>query len=62
MSKNDITKIKSTVRQYCLAANTDDPEAWENTLDSKALWLPPDAPKLVGRKAVVAYPTCFRYV
>jgi uncharacterized protein (TIGR02246 family) len=55
MSKKEIAKIKSTVRQYCAAANTDDPAAWEKTLDSKALWMPADAPRLRGRKAVMAF-------
>ena len=55
MSKNDVAKIKSTVRQYCTAANTDNPDAWVKTLDEKILWLPPDAPKFVSKKAILAF-------
>jgi len=55
MSKKDVAKIKSIVRAYCAAANSDNPDAWQKTLDDKVLWLPPDAPKLMGRKAVVAF-------
>jgi ketosteroid isomerase-like protein len=55
MSKNDVAKIKSTVRKYCAAANAGDPDAWEKTLDGKAVWLPPDAPRLVGSKAVMGF-------
>ena len=53
--QNDIAKIKSTIRQYCTAANAGDPDAWGKTLDSKALWMPPDAPKLAGKKAIIAF-------
>ena len=55
MSKNDVAKIKTTVRKYCAAANAGDPAAWEKTLDGKAVWLPPDAPRLVGSKAVMTF-------
>ena len=55
MSKTDVAKIRSTVRQYCAAANTDNPDAWGKTLDNAASWLPPDAPRLSGKKAVVPW-------
>src|SRR5262245_15811620 len=55
MSKKDIAKIKSVVRQYCTAANTDNLDAWQKTLDQKVLWMPPDASRLSGRKAVAAF-------
>jgi uncharacterized protein (TIGR02246 family) len=55
MSKSDVAKIKATVRAYCTAANSDNPQAWGETLDNKASWLPPDAPRLRGKKAVLAF-------
>ena len=55
MSKNDIAKIKATVRQYCAAANSGNPDAWGATLDTKASWLPPDNPRLKGKKAIMAF-------
>lgn len=55
MSKKDIAKIKSTVREYCTAANTDNPAAWGKTLADNVVWMPADAPRLVGKKAVMAF-------
>ena len=55
MSKKDIAKIKSTVRAYIKAANTDNPDAWEKTLDPGILWMPPNAVRVKGRKAVMAF-------
>ena len=55
MPKNDIAKIKATARAYCAAANSGNPEAWGETIDSKAVWLPPDNQRLKGRKAIVAF-------
>src|SRR5262245_16566742 len=55
MSKNEVAKIKQTVKQYCAAAKADDPAAWEATLDGKVSWLPPNAPRLKGKKAVMAF-------
>ena len=55
MSKKEIAKIKSTVRQYCAAANADDSIAWEKTLDGNVVWMPSDAPRLVGKKAVMTF-------
>jgi ketosteroid isomerase-like protein len=55
MAKNDIAKIKETARDYCAALKADDPAAWGATLDGKVTWLPPDAPRLKGKKAVVAF-------
>jgi len=55
MSKNDIAKIRSTVRAYIKAANTDNPEAWEKTLDPAIVWMPAGAPRLKRRKAVMTF-------
>ena len=52
---NEIAKIKSTVRAYIKAANTGNPDAWEQTLDPAILWMPPNAPRLKGRRAVMAF-------
>ena len=55
MPKNDVAKIKSTVRAYVKAANSDNPDAWEKTLDPGILWMPPNSPRVKGRKAVMAF-------
>jgi ketosteroid isomerase-like protein len=46
MPDND-TKIKNTIRQWIAACNAGDAEAFQNTLTSNFVWMPPDAPKLV---------------
>jgi len=55
MSKKDVAKIKSTVRAYIKAANTDDPGAWEKTLDAGILWMPPGSQRVKGKKAVMVF-------
>ena len=54
MSKKEIAKIKSTVRQYVAACHADDIDALAKTLANEMVFMPPDAPKSVGKKTVLA--------
>jgi len=52
---SDVAKIKSTVRQYCAAANASDAVALQRTLTKNAIIMPPDNPKLKGDKVIAAW-------
>jgi uncharacterized protein (TIGR02246 family) len=51
---NDVAKIRSLVRQYIAACHADDIAALEKTLANDMVFMPPNAPKSVGKKAVLA--------
>jgi uncharacterized protein (TIGR02246 family) len=55
VSKNDVAKIKAVVRQYEAACRADDIEALAKTLANNVVWMPPDAPKISGKKAFVTW-------
>ena len=55
MSKKDLAKIKAFNRQFVAICNAGDAVAFENMWTKNAVWMPADAPKLVGRKAVAAF-------
>jgi uncharacterized protein (TIGR02246 family) len=51
---NDVAKIRSVVRQYIAACHADDIDALAKTLANDMVFMPPNAPKSVGKKAVLA--------
>jgi uncharacterized protein (TIGR02246 family) len=51
---NDVEKIKSTQRKWVKTCNSGDIDAWQNTFTNNFIWMPPDSPIAVGKKAVVA--------
>jgi uncharacterized protein (TIGR02246 family) len=51
---NQVPKIRAVIRQYVNACNAGDIDALAKTLASDTVFMPPDAPKSVGKKAVVA--------
>jgi uncharacterized protein (TIGR02246 family) len=52
---NDVTKIKHTLRQFAAACNAGDSGAVQKTFDSGVVFMPPDALKVSGKKAVAAW-------
>jgi ketosteroid isomerase-like protein len=54
MSKSDIAKIRTVIRQYVAACNAGDLPAFEKTLDREMIFMPPDARQAKGRKATSA--------
>jgi len=50
----DVAGINRVRGKYVAACNAGDIAAWQNTLTNKVVWMPPDAPKVVGKKAVAA--------
>ena len=55
MSRKDIAAINRLSRQWGTAVNAGDANAWQETFTKNFVWMPPDVPKLVGRKAVTAF-------
>jgi ketosteroid isomerase-like protein len=51
MSKNDVAKIKRVQSEFAKACNADDIEAWQKTLGNDVVFMPPDTPKVSGKKA-----------
>jgi len=55
MSKKDLAKIKAFNREYIAICNADDIAAFGNMWTKNAVWMPADAPRLAGRKAIAAF-------
>ena len=52
---NDVAKIKHTLREFAAACNAGDSSAVQKTFDAAVVFMPPDAPKVSGKKAVAAW-------
>ena len=52
---NDVAKIKQTLRQFAAACTAGDSDAVQKTFDNSVIFMPPDAPKVSGKKAVTAW-------
>lgn len=52
---NDVAKIKQAFRRYVAAVNAGDIDAWQSMFTGNCVLMPPDAPKLAGKKAVAAF-------
>jgi len=52
---NDVAKIKGVQSQYVAACNADDIDAWQTILGNDFVFMPPDAPKVSGKKATAAW-------
>ena len=55
MSKADIEKIRQLNSQWVSAVNAGDLAAWQKTFTGDFVWMPPDMPKLSGKKAVTQF-------
>lgn len=55
MSKNDVAKIKQMLRQYADACTAGDSEAVLKTFANGVVFMPPDTPKLSGKKAIATW-------
>ena len=52
---NDVAKIKLTLRQFSAACTAGDIDAFRKTLSNEVVFMPPDTPKISGKKAVAAW-------
>lgn len=52
---SDVAKIKRVQSQYVAACNADDIDAWQTILGNDFVFMPPDAPKVSGKKAAAAW-------
>jgi uncharacterized protein (TIGR02246 family) len=52
---NDVAKIKQTLRQFAAACTAGDTDAFKETLVNDVVFMPPDTPKLSGKKATAAW-------
>jgi uncharacterized protein (TIGR02246 family) len=55
MPKNDVAKIEDALRQFAAACTAGDSGAAGNTFDEGVVFMPPDTPKIAGKKAVTAW-------
>jgi uncharacterized protein (TIGR02246 family) len=55
MSKSDVAKIRQELRRYVAAVNTGDIDGWLSRFTSNCVWMPPDTPRLKGKKAMAAF-------
>jgi uncharacterized protein (TIGR02246 family) len=55
MSKNDVKKIRQTLRAFAAACTAGDSDAVLTTFADGVVFMPPDAPKVSGKKAVAAW-------
>jgi ketosteroid isomerase-like protein len=55
MPQNDVAKIKALVRRYVTACNAGDAGGLEDCLSGNAALMPPDVPKLSGKKAIARW-------
>ena len=52
---NDLAKIKLILRQFSEACTAGDVDAFRKTLANEVVFMPPDTPRLAGKKAVAAW-------
>jgi len=52
---NDVAKIKGVQSRYVAACNADDIDVWQTILANDFVFMPPDAPKVSGKKAAAAW-------
>ena len=55
MSKKDVSEIHRLNGSWVKAVNAGDLDAWQKTFTGNFVWMPPDVPKLSGKKAVTAF-------
>ena len=55
MPKNDVAKIRHTLREFAAACTAGDRDALQKTFDNGVVFMPPDTPRISGKKAVTAW-------
>jgi len=52
---NDIAKIRQMLRQYADACTAGDADAVQKTYDNGVVFMPPDMPKISGKKTIASW-------
>ena len=52
---SDVDGINATLERYIAAVNAGDVDTYGGTMTKNVVFMPPDAPKLIGREAVQAW-------